>query len=92
MRFSSTTFMALAPALAAAADGTLGFALGAKTASGACKFTADYEADFDAILANANSTLVRIYAADQCNTAQQILPAAKTKGFKVLLGIWLARH
>jgi len=31
---------------------------------------------------------VRVYAADQCNTSQLILPAAKNKGFKVVLGIW----
>ena len=50
--------------------------------------TADYEADFDAIVAASGSKLVRGYAASECNTAQQILPAAKSKGFQVVLGVW----
>ena len=68
--------------------GTLGFALGTKLVDGSCKYTADYEKDFDAIKANTGSTLVRGYAASDCNCAQQILPAAKNKGFKVILGVW----
>ena len=68
--------------------GTLGFALGTKLPSGACKLTADYEADFDAILAASGSRLVRGYSASDCNSAQQILPAAKAKGFRVVLGVW----
>lgn len=70
------------------AQGLLGFALGDKLPSGACKYTADYEADFDAISSASGSKIVRIYAASDCNTAQQILPAARTKGFQVMLGVW----
>lgn len=90
MRFSVTSVipaLALAPNVVAAA-GKLGYAVGAKMPSGACKFAADYEADFDAIASNTDSKLVRVYAAGQCNTAQEILPAAKAKGFQVVLGIW----
>ncbi len=89
MRYSgiATLALAAAPAVVSAA-GTLGFALGAKKPDGSCKFRADYEADFDAIAAASGSKIVRGYAADQCNFAQQILPAAKSKGFKVLLGVW----
>ncbi|KAH0366805.1 putative glucan 1,3-beta-glucosidase, partial [Aureobasidium melanogenum] len=79
--------LALSPLLVSAV-GTLGFALGDKKADGSCKFQADYEADFDAIRANSGSTIVRIYAASDCNTAQQILPAAQSKGFMVILGVW----
>lgn len=79
--------LALSPLLASAV-GTLGFALGDKKADGSCKFQTDYEADFDAIKANSGSTIVRIYAASDCNTAQQILPAAQSKGFMVILGVW----
>ncbi|KAG9534936.1 putative glucan 1,3-beta-glucosidase, partial [Aureobasidium melanogenum] len=79
--------LALSPLLVSAV-GTLGFALGDKKADGSCKFQADYEADFDAIKANSGSTIVRIYAASDCNTAQQILPAAQSKGFMVILGVW----
>jgi len=80
--------LAIAPAVVSAAAGTLGFALGTKLPDGTCKTTKDYEADFDAIAAASSAKLVRGYAASDCNYAQNILPAAKTKGFKVLLGIW----
>jgi len=62
--------------------------LGTKKADGSCKYTQDYEDDFSAIQTASGSTLVRGYAASDCNCAQQILPAAKNKGFKVILGIW----
>ncbi|PNH41976.1 hypothetical protein VD0004_g5239 [Verticillium dahliae] len=81
------TFTALLSSLAAAA-GTLGFDLGSKRADGSCKLQTDYEADMQAIKKESGSELVRIYAADQCNTAKEILPAAKSQGFQVVLGIW----
>ncbi|QIX02470.1 hypothetical protein AMS68_007987 [Peltaster fructicola] len=77
--------LAAAPVLG---RGTSGFALGTKKADGTCKYQADYEADFDAISANSDARIVRGYAASDCNNAQYILPAAKSKGFKVILGIW----
>lgn len=55
---------------------------------GTCKYQADYEKDFEAINADSGSTIVRGYAASDCNAAQQILPAAKAKGFQVVLGVW----
>lgn len=70
------------------AAGTLGFALGDKNPDGSCKATADYEADFDAISSASGSKLVRGYSASDCNSAQQILPAAQSKGFQVILGVW----
>lgn len=79
--------LVMAPGLAAA-TGALGFALGAKQPSGQCKYQADYEADFRAIRDASGSTVVRIYAADQCNTAKEILPAAKKEDFQVILGVW----
>jgi glucan 1,3-beta-glucosidase len=80
-----TLLLAAAPALVAA-RGSLGFALGDKKADGTCKFQADYAADFNTL--SNTSKLVRIYAASDCNTAQEILPAAKAAGFQVILGIW----
>ncbi|KAI7331308.1 putative glucan 1,3-beta-glucosidase [Hortaea werneckii] len=79
--------LAATPALALN-KGTLGFALGTKLPDGSCKYTNDYEKDFDAIKSNTGSTIVRGYAASGCNAAQQILPAAKNKGFQVVLGVW----
>src|SRR4051794_19018882 len=95
MHFSTLLISAIAAApLAVSAAGTLGFALGNTLEDGsACKTRDDYEADFDAIKGNSGSTLVRTYSntnslGNPCNTAQEILPAAKNKGFKVLLGMW----
>ncbi|KAK1977057.1 family 17 glycosyl hydrolase [Colletotrichum cereale] len=79
--------MVAAPGLVVA-SGSLGFALGANQPDGRCKYQADYEADFRAIRDASGSSIVRIYSADQCNTAQEILPAAKKEGFQVILGIW----
>ena len=87
MRLTSLLPVILATApFAVQAAGTLGFAIGDKKADGTCKFTSDYEADFDAL--KSSSTIVRTYSSSECNTAQQILPAAASKGFKVVLGVW----
>ncbi|GKT95242.1 glucan 1,3-beta-glucosidase (glycosyl hydrolase family 17) [Colletotrichum tofieldiae] len=89
MRFTPVIAVILAAAPGPSlASGSLGFALGAKQPDGRCKYQADYEADFKAIRDASGSSVVRIYAADQCNTAQQILPAAKKEDFQVILGIW----
>jgi hypothetical protein len=80
-----TLLLAAAPALVSA-RGSLGFALGDKNADGTCKFQADYAADFKTM--SGTSKLVRVYAASDCNTAKEILPAAKAAGFQVILGIW----
>jgi len=61
--------------------------LGDKKADGSCKFQADWAADFKAI-GNVGNKIVRTYSAAECNTAAQILPAAKAAGFKVILGVW----
>ncbi|KAF2667878.1 putative glucan 1,3-beta-glucosidase [Microthyrium microscopicum] len=80
--------LSVAPSLVSAATGSLGFALGTKNADGSCKAQKDYEADFDAISANTPAKVVRGYSASDCNSAQYILPAAKSKNFQVVLGIW----
>lgn len=77
--------LAAAPALVSA-RGTLGFSLGDKNPDGTCKSTSDYESDFDGLKNLA--TLVRTYSGTECDTPQNIIPAAKKKGFKVVLGIW----
>jgi len=89
MRFSAVTVaLAAAPTIVSAAKGTMGFALGTKEANGQCKTQQDYEQDFDAIKSASGATLVRGYAASDCDMAKNALPAAKAKGFKVVLGIW----
>jgi glucan 1,3-beta-glucosidase len=81
--------LAAAPALVSA-RGTLGFSLGDKNADGTCKSTKDYESDFDNLKSLA--TLVRTYSGTECDTPQNIIPAAKNKGFKVVLGIWVGKQ
>ena len=90
MRFS-TSLLAVSLSLlpnALAGVGQKGFCLGNVLADGVtCKSQSDYESDLDAI-ATAGSSLVRIYAASNCYCAANLLPAAKAKGFKVILGVW----
>jgi len=89
MRFSAVAVaMAAAPAIVAAAKGNMGFALGTKLGDGSCKTQDDYEQDFDAIKSGSGASIVRGYAASDCDMAKNSLPAAKSKGFKVVLGIW----
>lgn len=89
MRFSTVaaTALAVAPAMVSAA-GTMGFALGTKLPNNDCKKQSDYEQDFDAIDKASGAKIVRGYAAHDCDFAKNALPAAKKKGFKVMLGIW----
>lgn len=92
MRFTTTTAVLLASAAAGtvSAAATLGWALGNKLEDGSsCKTTSDYEADFDAIKEHSGSTIVRVYSTKDCDTAERILPAAKSKGFQIVLGIWV---
>lgn len=83
----------VAAPLAVSAAGTLGFAVGNTNPDGSCKTQSDFEADFKAILANTDAQLVRTYSSSDtfgnpCNTPSEILPAAKSAGIKVLLGMW----
>lgn len=79
--------LAVLPA-AVSATGKLGFSLGTKLGDGKCKFQEHYEKDFDAIYKATGSKLVRGYSASDCNAAKEILPAAKAKGFQVVLAVW----
>jgi exo-beta-1,3-glucanase (GH17 family) len=89
MRFSAVAaVLAASPAIVSAAKGTMGFSLGTKMGNGDCKTEQDYSDDFDAIKSASGATLVRGYAASDCDMAKNALPAAKSKGFKVVLGIW----
>lgn len=83
----------VAAPLAVSAVGSLGFAVGNTNSDGSCKSQSDYEADMQAIAANSDARLVRTYSStDQfgnpCDTATHIMAAAKSSGFKVLIGMW----
>ncbi|KAI0897431.1 glycoside hydrolase family 17 protein [Annulohypoxylon nitens] len=89
MRFTTILSAAVASGpIVASAAGSLGFALGNKKADGTCKESSDYTADFAALTKETGTKVVRIYAASDCDVAKLILPAAKTAGFQVILGIW----
>ena len=78
--------LAAGPIVVSAA-GTLGMCLGNNKPDGSCKVQADYEADFDAL--SSATKIVRTYTSGgTCNTASEILPAAVSKGFQVVLGVW----
>ncbi|KAL8984548.1 MAG: hypothetical protein Q9205_001501 [Flavoplaca limonia] len=99
MHLSTTLSLALAVSpLTVLARGNLGYALGARKPDTSCKSTTDYAADFDAL--NSKGGLgdvkrVRTYAivdtdpkfsGNPCPVASAVLPAAKAKGFQVILG------
>ena len=87
MRFSTLASVALAVGpVAVSAGGRLGFSLGVKKADGKCKEQSDFEDDFEVL--KDMSTLVRTYSASDCDNPKALLPAAKEKGFKVILGVW----
>lgn len=72
--------------LAVSAAGTLGFAVGNTNPDNSCKTQQQYETDLDA-LADVTK-VVRTYTSDGCDTAINIIPACKAKGFQVVLGVW----
>lgn len=87
MRFSTALSLALAASPAAVlARGNMGFSLGVKKPDGSCKQQVDFEKDFDVL--KAHSHTVRTYAAADCGNTAFLVPAAKAKGFKLVLGIW----
>lgn len=68
------------------AMGDLAFNLGVKDNAGNCKSTSEYETDFQTL--KAYSTIVKTYAVSDCNTLQNLGPAAEEAGFQLMLGIW----
>lgn len=87
MRVTNILSAALvASPLAVSAAGILGFAVGNTKPDNSCKSQQDYELDLDAL--SGPSKVVRTYTSGGCDTAKNIIPAAKAKGFKVVLGVW----
>ncbi|KAK9459779.1 glycoside hydrolase superfamily [Lipomyces oligophaga] len=84
---SSVLLSIFAAAGYASAIGQLGMSLGVKRNSdGECKTSDDYNTDFDTIASYTDT--VRVYAASDCNTLENIIPALKEKNFKLVLGVW----
>jgi glucan 1,3-beta-glucosidase len=87
MRVTSLISLALAASpLAVSAMGKMGFAIGSTNPDNSCKSQQDYETDFDVL--KGVTEIVRSYTSGGCDTAKNIIPAAKAKGFKVVLGVW----
>lgn len=84
--FNTIPILLAAASATVSAQGRLGFSIGDKNPDGNCKAVNDYEADFDAL--KSISSLARTYSSSNCDTAKNIVPAAKSKGFKVVLGVW----
>lgn len=68
------------------AIGDLAFNIGVKDNSGNCKSTEEYESDFSVL--ESQSKIVKTYAVSDCNTLQNLGPAAEEAGFQVMFGIW----
>ncbi|KAK0786762.1 hypothetical protein LTR02_009554 [Friedmanniomyces endolithicus] len=66
-----------------------GFNVGANNNDGSCKSTADWEAAFNKLAGlPQHITSVRVYAASDCNTLANAVPAAIASGVQILVGIW----
>ncbi|SMN22410.1 similar to Saccharomyces cerevisiae YGR282C BGL2 Endo-beta-1,3-glucanase, major protein of the cell wall, involved in cell wall maintenance [Maudiozyma saulgeensis] len=88
MRFSTLASITtlLASASKVAALGELAFNIGVKNNDGTCKSTSDYETELQ-VLKSYTST-IKVYAASDCNTLQNLGPAAEAEGFSVFVGVW----
>ncbi|CAN6633047.1 glucan 1,3-beta-glucosidase [Trichomonascus vanleenenianus] len=89
MKFFSVPVAAAAcAALAsgASAVGQLGFDLGVQNNDGSCKQTSDFNADLATLKPYTN--VVRVYAASDCGTLENIAPALLQNDFKAFVGIW----
>jgi len=89
MRFSSALVAAAVAPAAVSAMGSLGWAVGTKTADGKCKGTADYVEDYKKIAEASGSKIVRGYSASDCHSVKWMVQAAKQTGFQVVPGIWI---
>ncbi|KAG7662749.1 uncharacterized protein J8A68_003737 [[Candida] subhashii] len=83
IKFLTTLAATLA---SAAAMGGLAFNLGVQDNSGQCKTVAEFESDLELLKSYTN--IVKTYAVSDCNTLQNLGPAADAEGFQLMLGIW----
>jgi exo-beta-1,3-glucanase (GH17 family) len=66
-----------------------GFNVGASLSSGACRSTEDWTSAFNAIKSfPGDFTSARLYAASDCNTLANAVPAAINTGMTLLVGVW----
>lgn len=88
MRFS-TTFAALAASVPFTQAFYKGFNVAANNPDGSCKTTAQWTTAFNKLKSLPQQiTNVRTYAASDCNTLANAVPAAINTGTKILVGVW----
>lgn len=85
MHFKYLSVIALAIS-SVSAIGDLAFNLGVKDNNGNCKTVAEFESDFKTLAST--SKIIKTYAVSDCNTLQNLGPAAEEEGFQLMLGIW----
>ena len=88
MRFG--TFAALAASLLPFTSAYWkGFNIGANNPDGSCKTTAQWAEAFNKLKGlPQHITSVRLYASSDCNTLANAVPAAKSTGIQILVGVW----
>lgn len=86
MRFSTLATTLLLTASQVCALGELAFNLGVENNDGSCKSTSDYESELQVL--KEYTTTVKVYAASDCNTLQNLGPAAEAEGFQIFVGVW----
>ncbi|EGX45311.1 hypothetical protein TWF569_009025 [Orbilia oligospora] len=66
-----------------------GFSMGANKADGGCKTQTDWRIDFQTIKGwGKGFNAARLYASSDCNTIMRAAAAARSTGFKILVGVW----
>lgn len=89
MRLSTASLAALTLSLTAvpvSAIASLGFNLGVKDNSGACKTAEEYSADLETL--SPYSKLVKTYSTSDCNTLEILGPVVDSEGFQLTVGVW----
>ncbi|OCK85252.1 glycoside hydrolase family 17 protein [Lepidopterella palustris CBS 459.81] len=91
MKFSTfaTVAMAVLSNFSGAEAYWKGFNVGATNPDGSCKSQADWETAFNTLKGLPGYfTSVRLYAASDCNTLANAVPAALATGMQILVGVW----
>ncbi|CAI5759525.1 unnamed protein product [Candida verbasci] len=82
-KFLSTIVSLLATSYAI---GDIAFNLGVKDNEGNCKTVEEFEKDLEVL--KQTTSIIKTYAVSDCNTLQNLGPAAEAENFKIMLGIW----
>ncbi|MCJ1259879.1 hypothetical protein MMC24_007718 [Lignoscripta atroalba] len=89
MKISSFGLAALSVILPACSAYYTGFNIAAQTPTGSCKQQWNWELNFNTIKSlPGNFTNARVYAASDCDTLANAVPAAISTGVGILVGIW----